>query len=70
MLHKFFTSRTVRWFLTAIVIAFALLFWAITLTVPSYSATAPALISIALSALVYFVWPKRNKKIPKTERYD
>jgi len=49
-----------RWFLTVTVILLALLFWAVTLTVPAISATAPAMISIALSIAVYFVWPKHR----------
>lgn len=63
MLHRFFTSRAVRWSLTVVVISVTLLFWGITLTVPTYSATAPAIISIALSVLTYFVWPKRSKTV-------
>lgn len=63
MFRQFLSSSIVRWILTAVVILTALLFWAVTLTVPSYAATAPALISIALSILVYFIWPKRRKAV-------
>lgn len=52
-----------RWALTVVVALVALLFWAITLTVPVFEATAPALISIALSVGVYFAWPKHRKTI-------
>lgn len=51
-----------RWILTGIVIVSALLFWYITISVPMISATAPAVIAIALSILAYFVWPKRRRK--------
>lgn len=46
---------------TGIAILFALLFWYMTLTVPMVSATAPALIAIALTIGVYFLWPKHHK---------
>lgn len=52
--------RWMRWILTVIVIVLALFFWAITLTVPMISATTPAIIAIALSVLIYFVWPKNR----------
>lgn len=60
---KFQTRRQnmLRWFLTAVVIVVALLFWYITLTVPMISAAAPAVIAIAFSVAVYFVWPKHRK---------
>lgn len=59
--------RWVRWILTALIIILALFFWAITLTVPLISATAPALIAIALSITVYFIWPK-NREMVVSER--
>jgi hypothetical protein len=36
-----------------------LMLWA-TLTVPTYAATAPALLSVALAVLLYFVWPRKH----------
>jgi Flp pilus assembly protein TadB len=41
----------------------ALLFWFMTLTVPMVSAAAPALIALALTVAVYFVWPKHKNKV-------
>lgn len=51
-----------RWLLTAVIIIVALFFWYVTLTVPMISATAPAMIAIALSIMTYFIWPKRRRK--------
>lgn len=52
--------RWIRWILTGIIIVLALLFWYIALTVPMISATAPAVIAIALTISVYFMWPKKK----------
>jgi hypothetical protein len=53
-----------RWILTVVAVIFALMFWYIALTVPMVSATAPVVIAVALTVGVFFVWPKRNKKVP------
>lgn len=37
-----------------------LLFGAITLTVPIFAATAPAVLTIACAVLVYLAWPKKG----------
>jgi len=52
-----------RWILTVVAALLALLFWYMTLTVPMVSATAPAVIAVALTVGVFFAWPKRNKKV-------
>lgn len=52
-----------RWILTVVAVVLALLFWYMALTVPMVSAAAPALIAIALTVGVYFLWPKRHHKV-------
>lgn len=38
----------------------------VTLTVPAFEATAPAILTIALGVLLYFVWPKNSKSRAET----
>lgn len=52
-----------RWILVALAIVLALMFWTIALTVPMISAAAPALLAIAFTVCVYFLWPKKDKAI-------
>ena len=38
----------------------AALFAYVTLTVPAFAATAPALITIALAVAAFFMWPRKR----------
>ena len=38
------------------------LFGYVTLTVPAFAATAPAMITIALAVAAFFMWPRHSRK--------
>lgn len=46
--------------LSILCILLAVLFAYVTLTVPAFEATAPALITIALAVAAWFAWPKKR----------
>lgn len=50
-----------RWILVVLLSLVAALFWWLTLTVPIITATTPALLALAFSMAVIFVWRGRRR---------
>lgn len=47
--------------LSVVVSLVGVLMLAVTLTVPAFEATAPAILTVALAVLAFFLWPRGRK---------